>query len=457
MKKHKTTPVVRKVSRLKSVKHSPKKTVKKHLLRRKMLIHKRIMLHPATIFMLLCVGVFLVAWTFRTFAQNVTVTASIFAPLPTSSADITYPVDQVHFITSTLTLSGTCPSNSYVELYRNGNFSGLANCGPGVTSYKLVTDLSIGANELYTRVFNITDNEGPQSAHITIWRDQPVQAPASVPTATPTRLFVTTLDNKSTNTTATIYTSLYPTIRGVAIPFSYIVITFHSLIHICSTYADSTGNWTCTLDEALAEGMHEVDVIAKAPDGKVYNYPTFQIIASKSIMPLQLANSTEAFSVGYSYQYKIYTSGKSSDWNLSINGGKAPYAVTVLWGDGEVSTIVRTNGDSFLVSHIYKLFGKSSKEYMINIKAVDSKESVATLQLSSLVTFNGARPNSSITSLSNTGIYSNLNRFIKRWVWLVWPAYAIVLLMTASFWLGEREEHEKLYTIFKRHTTKKRR
>ncbi len=408
------------------------------------------MLHPATIFMLLCVGVFLVAWTFRTFAQNITVTASVLAPLPSSAAEITYPVTNVHFTASTLTVLGTCPSNTYIELYRNGSFSGLANCGPGVTTYQIVTDLSVGSNTLYTRVFNVTDNEGPQSTQIIVWRDNPSIAPAIIPASVPDKLTVTSIDNKNLAYGVTLYTSIYPTIRGTAIPLSYVVSTFHQPAFICSTYADKFGNWSCTLEEPLTEGTHQVDITAKAPSGKVYVYPTFQIISSKNIAPLQTNKEFKAFTINYSYEYKIYTSGKSADWNLSIIGGSEPYAVTILWGDGESSTIVRSNHDSFKIAHTYKLSGKLSNEYIINIRAVDSKEGIANLQLSSLVTFNGARPGSSATNESISSTYTKVSHFIKHWVWLVWPAYAIVLLMTTSFWLGEREEHTKLGKRFRR-------
>lgn len=452
MKKSKTTPVAYKSKKQKPV----KRISKNHLIRKQRPIHKRIILHPATIFMLLCVGVFLVAWTFRTFAQNITVTASIFAPLPSSPATITYPVSDVHFTTATLTLTGSCPSDSYVELYRNNAFSGLANCGPGVTTYVIVSDLSLGSNVLYAKVFNVTDNEGPQSAQITIWRDQPAQTPAEIPTSTPLKLYVTNIDNKIISSGTTLYTSSYPTVRGTAIPLSYIVTTFHSVAHICSTYADSVGNWSCTLDDPLSDGTHEVNISAKAPSGAVYNYPTFQIIVSKDIAPLQSHNNNQsAFGIDYANQYKVYTSGEKSDWNITIKNGASPFAITVLWGDGETSTYVKSNNDPFVIYHTYTLVKVLSKEYTIEITAIDSKDYKANLQLSALVTFNGARPGSTSSQISNSSQYASIKNFIKHWVWLIWPAYSIVLLMTVSFWLGEREEHTKFRSRFKLQKSKK--
>lgn len=412
----------------------------KQLIRKRRPIHKRILLHPVSVFIMLCVGVFLVGWTIRTFAQNLTVTASILAPLPASAANITWPANQTHFTASTATITGTCPSNTYVELYRNGSFSGLANCGNLITSYQIYIDLSLGSNQLYTRVFNITDNEGPKSAQITVWRDQPQLAPAPIPTSVPTTLTIGTLDGKSFSKGQTVYTSIYPTIRGTAIPYSYVVVTFHSTPHVCSTYADSAGNWSCTLNELLNEGLHQVNITTKSPSGVVFNYPTFQIATSKNIVPLQSpAKIAEPFTIGYTYKYTVYATDKSYTWNLSLSGGKAPYAITILWGDGSTSTVVRSNTDSFDVAHTYNLSGKSSNNYTINVKAVDSVDTVANLQLSSLVTYNGARPGT-----VKPNLYNSVLNFVKKWVWLIWPTYAVVLLMTTSFWLGEREEYIKI-------------
>lgn len=447
MKKSKTTS---KGHRKISVKTSLK-AHHKHLIRKRRPIHKRILLHPATVFLLLCVGVFLVGWTIRAFAENITVTASILAPAPSSAAEITWPANQTHFTASTITITGTCSSNTYVELYRNDDFSGLANCGNSITSYKIYTDLSLGLNQLYTKVFNITDNEGPQSAQITVWRDQPQLAPAPIPPTIPTTLTIGTLDGKLFSRGSIIYTSLYPTVRGTVIPYSYVVSTFHSAPHVCSTYADSDGNWSCTLDESLDEGLHQVNITAKALSGKIYNYPVFQIYTTKNIAPLQPTYKTnKPFTINHTYKYKVYTTDKTSTWNLSLSGGKAPYAVTVLWGDGGSSTVVRSNTNSFDIDHTYRLSGKLNYEYTINIKAVDSVDTVANLQLSALVTHNGARP-----GIVKINFYNSMLNFVKQWVWLIWPTYAVVLLMTTSFWLGEREEYIKIFKSAKRRKKRK--
>ena len=231
VKKRKSTSVIRQRVKLKTVKLRTKKSLKRQLLRRKRPIHKRVMLHPATIFMLLCVGVFLMGWTYRSFADNITVTASIFAPLPGSPATITYPADQTHFTYTPITITGTCPTNSYVKLYRNGVFSGSANC-ISTTNYQIQTDLNLGSNQFIVHVYNITDNEGPQSTTTTVWYDLPVQPLPSTPkphtSSPPEILVVNSADNVPVTFGYIQYASVYPTVSGTAPPYSLVTVTFHS-------------------------------------------------------------------------------------------------------------------------------------------------------------------------------------------------------------------------------------
>jgi hypothetical protein len=150
-----------------------------------MALHKRIILHPISIFFLLCVGVAMAGVTFHGFADSFTVNAKVSASLPTSPATITSPTDQAHVSKQAITVSGTCPANTYVKLYRQAVFSGMQVCGSSDSVYSIDIVLQTGANELYARIFNQTDDEGPRSAAVTVWYDVPVQPPAG--TSTPPR------------------------------------------------------------------------------------------------------------------------------------------------------------------------------------------------------------------------------------------------------------------------------
>ena len=142
--------------------------------------------YPLVIFLLLCSGVFLVAWTFNVSATDILVTGRIPGDPVTSPAVITSPADGTHFTAVPIDVSGTCPANAaYVEIFRNNFMGGSALCTGG--SFSLSTDLFAGKNDLTAHSFNITDDEGPVSNPITVYYDVPVPpAPAQGGTSTPT-------------------------------------------------------------------------------------------------------------------------------------------------------------------------------------------------------------------------------------------------------------------------------
>jgi hypothetical protein len=129
---------------------------------------------PFITFILLSIGVLLLGWTFQTEADNIHVTAKVSASLPAGPAVITSPGDGTRFSDVPITVSGTCPIDTYVKIYRNDFFSGTAVCTVD-GNFSLDTDLFPGANKLEAKVFNLTDDEGPQSTPITVYYDVPEQ------------------------------------------------------------------------------------------------------------------------------------------------------------------------------------------------------------------------------------------------------------------------------------------
>ncbi len=119
--------------------------------------------------------------TVYSFADSYVINAKVAAPLPASAATIDSPADQTHSTVQRITVSGTCPSDTYVQLYLNSVLSGVATCGTNATTYSLDINLQPGSNTLEVRVFNITDDEGPRSAPITVWYDVPQPAPGTAP------------------------------------------------------------------------------------------------------------------------------------------------------------------------------------------------------------------------------------------------------------------------------------
>lgn len=95
---------------------------------------------------------------------------------PATAATITTPSSGQHFGTSPITISGTCPQNTLVELYKNDIFAGSTTCDDK-GHYSLQVDLMLGKNILMARVYNDLNEPGPDSNKITVYYDAvPAQA-----------------------------------------------------------------------------------------------------------------------------------------------------------------------------------------------------------------------------------------------------------------------------------------
>jgi hypothetical protein len=145
--------------------------LKKQIIQRRRL-HKRFLLHPITAFGLLCLGVFIVGMTIKVTASSYQVAARVPAAPLTEGSVISSPVDGATVTAVPITVIGTCPTDSYVKLIRNGVFSGVAWCDNG--GFSIQTDLSVGENSLVAQDYNITDDAGPASGGILITYTLPV-------------------------------------------------------------------------------------------------------------------------------------------------------------------------------------------------------------------------------------------------------------------------------------------
>jgi hypothetical protein len=137
--------------------------------------------------LLLVVGVVLTSFT-----ANATGTPAVSGPTsgsvgltgevpgnaPAVAATIKVPATGQHFTTSPDTISGTCPADTLVEIFKNDIFAGSTTCSSSGT-YSLDVDLLIGSNVLIARVYDALNQPGPDSNSITIFYDAvPVQTGA---------------------------------------------------------------------------------------------------------------------------------------------------------------------------------------------------------------------------------------------------------------------------------------
>lgn len=108
---------------------------------------------------------------------------TISAPAPTQAATISFPTNGQTVTTLPITVTGLCPNNTLVKLFKNGIFGGSAQCNNG--SYSITADLFVGTNELIVRVYDELDQAGPDSRTITVtYNDSNFSAAGSRPSLT---------------------------------------------------------------------------------------------------------------------------------------------------------------------------------------------------------------------------------------------------------------------------------
>ena len=143
--------------------------------------HKRVLLHPLTVLILLCILVFVVTWTYKALAT--TISAEVYAQPLTEGAVITDPADNATFSDQApITVSGTCPDSSYVEVYVNDIFKGVGLCGTNHT-FQIQVSLFSGSNTLLAQDFNVTDQAGPATSTVLVTLHIPSLVSISNPTS----------------------------------------------------------------------------------------------------------------------------------------------------------------------------------------------------------------------------------------------------------------------------------
>lgn len=97
---------------------------------------------------------------------------------PSVAATIDSPRSGARFSTTPVTVSGTCPKLTLVQLYKNDIFAGSIPCRDD-GAYSLDIDLLIGQNKLVARVYDSLNQAGPDSNIVTVFYD--AVAPQSGP------------------------------------------------------------------------------------------------------------------------------------------------------------------------------------------------------------------------------------------------------------------------------------
>ena len=412
-------------------------------------LHKRMLVHPFTVMILLCVGVLIAGTALRSWAVSYNVTATVPAPLPTVPATIVAPAASQHLTTSLALVQGTCPAQSYVKVMRNGLLGGVAQCA--ANAYQVQTSLTSGANQLSVQVYSLTDSPGPAGTSLTVYYDAivdssvPADTPADVtgqapivPASVPTTLSVTNVERGGYRHGQRPRTSTNPTVSGYAPPLAKMTVTFHSDPQTCLTQADETGYWRCTLDQTLPAGDHHVDVQALTAAGATLTFPTFQITVDPTIPDILAAPGADPLVLRSDYRYQVYASRQSVDLNVGVTGGTLPYTITTDWGDGATTKLTRTDTSPFTTSHTYVTPSGANKNYAVLVRATDAAHAVSVVQLSAVIKGDG------IALLASNTAAGGFLDAVHHWLPIILPAYIVVALMAIGYYLGEREEYRLL-------------
>ncbi len=136
---------------------------------------------------LLVIGFFLTSITATAWERpgpasgSIGLSGEVPAAPPTVAATIKVPANGQRFNQTPITVSGTCPTSTLVELFKNDIFAGSTACSDAGT-YSLEIDLLIGANTLVARVYDSLNQPGPDSNVVVVYYDAlPTQASALAP------------------------------------------------------------------------------------------------------------------------------------------------------------------------------------------------------------------------------------------------------------------------------------
>jgi len=100
-------------------------------------------------------------------SSSVGITGTMPGSAPTEAATIKTPVSGQTFAQTPVIISGTCPVDTLVEIFKNDIFAGSTICTTD-GAFTLEVDLLIGQNVLSAKVFDSLNQEGPASNTVTV-------------------------------------------------------------------------------------------------------------------------------------------------------------------------------------------------------------------------------------------------------------------------------------------------
>ncbi|HET9174462.1 MAG TPA: hypothetical protein VFN56_04235 [Candidatus Saccharimonadales bacterium] len=98
---------------------------------------------------------------------SIGITGEMPGPPPKTGATITFPTNQQTFQNTPVTVSGTCPSGTLVEVFKNNVFAGSTPCTTDGT-FSIQIDLLYGSNAITAVVYDDLNQAGPSSNQVMV-------------------------------------------------------------------------------------------------------------------------------------------------------------------------------------------------------------------------------------------------------------------------------------------------
>lgn len=263
----------------------------------------------------------------------------------------------------------------------------------------------------------------------TVWAANPTPQSGSVglegtiSTAPPTRGATIAVP-----TNGAVFTTVPITVSGLC-PSGLLVKIFDNNIFVGSTVCT---NGSYSLQISLFNDQN--DLVARVYDALDQAGPDSNTV-TVTFNDAQFIQFGTQVTLSSVYAERGAPPGTELDWPILLNGGTGPYAISVDWGDGSPSELISiANPGTVTIKHIYKTAGI----YTVIVKATDKNGETAFLQLVGQAT--GATQNNNTKAGGNVVVEKDV-------IW--WPALAMLPLIFAAFWIGQRHELDTLRKRFR--------
>lgn len=224
------------------------------------------------------------------------------------------------------------------------------------------------------------------------------------------------------------FTSLPITVTGLC-PDNLLVKLFSNNVFVGAVMCNK-GSYSIQID--LFAGQNQL--VARVYDDLDQAGPDSNTV-TVTYVSAQFAVTGNQFFLTSNFAKRGANPGEELIWPIIITGGVGPYALSVDWGDNSAPQVLSSSTPGSVdIKHVYKRAGI----YKIVVTGTDSRGQVAILQLVGVA--NGAGQQNVANSAAGG---TSVTRVIVLW----WPAVAMLPLVIASFWVGQRHE---LYVLRKR-------